>query len=62
MSLCNHCARGADFTKTLPIMVGIVLLGSACGHKVAEWVGRVAVKVTVNVTASVTASVTARRT
>ena len=62
MSLHNHCAQGADFTKTLPIMVGVVSLGLACGCEVAEWVGRVAAKVTVKVTASVMASVTVRRT
>jgi len=59
LSLCNHCAQGADFTKTLPIMVSVVSLGLACGHEVTEWVGRVAVKVTVKVMASVMASVTA---
>ena len=55
MSLRNHCMRDANFTKTLPMMVGVVSLGSASGRKVTEWVGRVAAKVTVKVTASVTA-------
>ena len=62
-SVATHLALSLHFLLasnpgslgTLGIWVSGVSLGLACGHEVAEWVGRVVVKVTASVTASVTA-------
>src|SRR5882724_6852111 len=62
LSLCFFLVRKPRSLGTLGFLVSVFLLGSACSHKVAEWVVRVAMRVTAKVTASVTASDSAMNT